>query len=81
MFLDASKLDYARHYELALEKTRAGGFLLADNVLWDGKVVRGDAQDATAQALRDFNERVHRDARVENILLPLRDGLLLMRKL
>jgi len=81
VFIDAGKLDYARHYALALAKMRSGGFLLADNVLWDGKVARGDQQDATAQVLRDFNEMVHRDTRVENILLPVRDGVLVVRKL
>ncbi|MCY7327505.1 MAG: class I SAM-dependent methyltransferase [Saprospiraceae bacterium] len=81
VFIDAGKLDYARHYALALAKMRSGGFLLADNVLWDGKVARGDQQDATAQVLRDFNEMVHRDARVENILLPVRDGIMVVRKI
>jgi len=81
VFIDAGKLDYARHYELALAKMRSGGFLLADNVLWDGKVARGDQQDATAQVLRDFNEMVQQDTRVENILLPVRDGVLVVRKL
>lgn len=79
VFLDAGKMDYARHYELALAKLRPGGFLLADNVLWDGKVLN-DAKDATAQALRDFNDFVHQDRRVENMLLHLRDGLLIVRK-
>lgn len=79
VFLDAGKMDYRRHYELALAKTRAGGFLLADNVLWSGKVAGSDP-DATAQVLREFNDFVQADARVQNILLPVRDGLLLMRK-
>ena len=81
VFMDAGKLDYARHYTLALDKMRPGAFLLADNVLWDGKVARDDPQDATAQVLRDFNEMVHGDARVENILLPVRDGVMVVRKL
>jgi len=81
VFIDAGKLDYARHYALALAKMRSGGFLLADNVLWDGKVARGDQQDATAQVLRDFNEMVQQDTRVENILLPVRDGVLVVRKI
>ncbi|MEZ4942343.1 MAG: class I SAM-dependent methyltransferase [Saprospiraceae bacterium] len=80
IFLDAGKLDYARHYELCLPKLRSGGFLLADNVLWDGKVVH-DERDATAQALREFNTMVQADNRVENLLLPLRDGVMLIRKL
>lgn len=80
VFLDAGKLNYLEHYELVLPKMRAGGVLLADNVLWDGKVVRGE-REATAEALRVFNAHVHADGRVENLLLPLRDGLLLLRKL
>jgi predicted O-methyltransferase YrrM len=78
-FMDAGKLDYELHYELALEKLRPGGFLLADNVLWDSKVV-GNDQEATTVALRHFNDRVHADPRVENLLLPLRDGLMMVRK-
>lgn len=80
VFIDAGKLDYARHYALAMDKLRLGGFLLADNVLWDGKVAHGDRQDATAQVLRDFNLMVMRDVRVENILLPVRDGVMVVRK-
>lgn len=80
VFLDAGKLDYPLHYELVLAKTRAGGFILADNVLWDGKVVAGDDKDETARALRAFNDMVQNDPRVEHILLPLRDGLMVMRK-
>lgn len=79
VFLDAGKLDYLHHYELVLPKIRPGGFLLADNVLWDGQVLR-DKKDATAQALHDFNEFIQADERVDNLLLPLRDGLMLIRK-
>ncbi|MBK6929782.1 MAG: O-methyltransferase [Saprospirales bacterium] len=80
VFLDAGKLDYALHYELALPKLRSGGILLADNALWDGKVLL-DEKDATARALRAFNARLQADERVENLLLPLRDGLMIVRKL
>ena len=80
-FLDAGKLDYLRHYELVLPKMRHGGFILADNVLWDGKVAGMDTKDDTSRALREFNAFVHNDPRVENILMPLRDGLMLIRKL
>lgn len=79
VFLDAGKQDYWRHYELALAKTRPGGFLLADNVLWSGKVLH-DQKDPAAKALRDFNDRVHADLRVENLILPVRDGLMMIRK-
>lgn len=80
VFLDAGKLDYSRHYELALAKTRSGGFLLADNVLWDGKVAGGDEKDETARVLRDFNDFIQQDPRVENVLLPIRDGIMMIRK-
>ncbi len=78
-FLDAGKLDYQRHFELVLPKIRPGGFILADNVLWDGQVLR-DHKDATAEALHDFNEFIQADERVDNLVLPLRDGLMLIRK-
>lgn len=81
VFIDAGKLDYPAHYELALGKTRQGGFLVIDNVLWDGKVAGGDEKDETARALRTFNDFVQNDRRVENILLPIRDGLMLVYKL
>jgi caffeoyl-CoA O-methyltransferase len=77
--LDAGKLDYAKHYELALSRTRSGGFILADNILWDGKVLTDD-QEATTVAIRNFNKMVHEDTRVDNLLLPLRDGLMVIRK-
>ncbi|MCB9353126.1 MAG: O-methyltransferase [Lewinellaceae bacterium] len=80
VFLDAGKLDYPLHYELALAKLRPGGFMLIDNVLWDGKVAGGDTKDETARALRAFNDQVHGDPRVENIILPVRDGLMLLRR-
>ncbi len=80
VFLDAGKLDYPHHYEMALAKMRPGGFLLADNVLWDGKVASGNERDETARALRAFNDFVQQDERVENLLLPLRDGLMMVRK-
>jgi len=81
VFLDAGKLDYPVHYELVLAKTRPGGFILADNVLWDGKVAAGEEKDETARVLRTFNNMVQNDPRVENILVPVRDGLMVMRKL
>lgn len=79
VLLDAGKLDYIQHYHMVLPLLQPGGILLADNVLWDGKVVQNE-QDDTTRALRAFNELVHRDDRVENLLLPLRDGLMMARK-
>jgi len=79
VLLDAGKLDYPDHYNMVLPMIRPGGFLLADNVLWDGKVVRQEP-DQTASVLHAFNQQVHTDPRVENVLLPVRDGLMLVRK-
>ncbi|MDB5261176.1 MAG: methyltransferase [Adhaeribacter sp.] len=82
VFIDADKTNYSRYYELALEKMRSGGFILADNVLWSGKVLQqtGNKIDKDTQAIVDFNRQVQQDDRVENVLLPLRDGLMLIRK-
>ncbi|MEZ4927169.1 MAG: O-methyltransferase [Saprospiraceae bacterium] len=80
VFIDAGKLEYTTHFEMVLPKVRSGGFILVDNVLWDGKVAGGDQKDETAVSLRAFNDHVHQDDRVENLLLPLRDGLMLIRK-
>ena len=80
VFMDAGKRDYELHYELVLEKTRSGGLILADNVLWSGKVIR-PAKDIDTRKLNAFNEKILADPRVENVILPLRDGLLMARKL
>jgi caffeoyl-CoA O-methyltransferase len=80
VFIDAGKLDSWQHFELSIEKTRIGGFILVDNIFWSGKIFEATFSDKTTVALRDFCEKIQADARVENVLLPLRDGLFLMRK-
>ena len=63
------------------EKVRPGGFIIADNVLWSGKVVQTEKKiDKDTQAILDFNRLTHEDDRVENVLLPIRDGLMVLRK-
>jgi len=79
-FIDAGKHDNPPFYEIALEKLRPGGVLLVDNVLWSGKVVE-NARDTDTQSILNFNKMVQEDPRVENIMLPVRDGLLVVRKL
>lgn len=79
IFIDAGKQEYALFYELVIDRVRPGGLLLADNVLWSGKVL-DPAQDLDARALDAFNEEVQRDPRVDNVLLPVRDGLMVMRR-
>lgn len=79
VFIDAKKKDYALYFDLIIDKVRSGGIILADNVLWDGKVIDG-SKDATSKSLRMFNQKVKDDPRVTGLLLPLRDGLMIMRK-
>ncbi len=80
VFIDADKINYQKYYELVLPQVRKGGWIIADNVLWSGKVADEKAQDKDTQAIRAFNEFVQQDTRVNNLLLPLRDGLLIMQK-
>ena len=81
VFIDADKPNYANYYNLVFDKVRPGGFILADNVLWSGKVlIKEEDQDGHTRALHDFNKMVLADARVSNVLLPIRDGLMLIRK-
>ncbi|MDQ3073103.1 MAG: O-methyltransferase [Bacteroidota bacterium] len=79
VFIDADKANYSSYYDLVWEKLRPGGFIIADNVLWSGKVTQ-PKPDKDTQALMAFNEKVHADERAENVLLPIRDGLMVIRK-
>ncbi len=82
VFIDADKENYARYYDLVFDKVRSGGYILADNVLWSGKVIdeKQLSKDRETIALDQFNKKIQADNRVENILLPIRDGLMLVRK-
>jgi predicted O-methyltransferase YrrM len=79
VFIDADKKNYGRYYDLVFDKVRSGGFIIADNVLWKGRVV-SQKIDSDTQIILDFNAKVQQDTRVENILLPVRDGLMVVRK-
>ncbi len=80
VFIDADKESYSNYFDLTIDRVVPGGFLLADNVLWSGKVL--DAKpDKDTRAILEFNRKVQFDHRVENMLVPIRDGILLMRKL
>ncbi|MBC7893716.1 MAG: O-methyltransferase [Sphingobacteriaceae bacterium] len=81
VFLDADKLNYPRYFDLVIDRLRPGGFFMADNVLWSGKVAQTPPPpDETTLVLNEFNQKIHADSRVENVLLPIRDGLLVARK-
>jgi len=83
VYIDANKRDYLRYFEAVISHVRLGGFILADNTLWDGKVLVGDpakVRDAQTRAIAEFNDAIAADSRVEKIILPVRDGLTLMRR-
>ncbi|PYS87749.1 MAG: methyltransferase [Acidobacteria bacterium] len=79
VFIDADKPNYSSYYKLVFDKVRPGGFIIADNVLWSGKVLESD-QDENTKALREFSQMAQADDRVSNVLLPIRDGLMVISK-
>jgi caffeoyl-CoA O-methyltransferase len=81
VFIDGDKRQYKDYYKLALEKTAKGGFILADNVLWSGKVIQPlNPNDDYTAGILEFNRFVQNDPSVENVILPVRDGIMMMRK-
>ena len=78
-FIDADKENYSNYYNLVFDKVRSGGLIIADNVLWGGKVLDAD-QDVDTKAIVAFNELVQKDDRVDNALITIRDGLMIIRK-
>ena len=79
VFIDADKENYGNYFDLVIDKVRPGGFILADNVLWNGKVL-DEKPDKDTRAINAFNQKIQEDSRVENVLLPIRDGIMLIRK-
>lgn len=81
VFIDADKKNYLNYYHLIIDKIKLGGLIIADNVLWSGKITMPEKDmDRETLALHQFNQFVQQDSRVENILLPIRDGLMVVRK-
>ncbi len=80
VFIDAKKRDYPLYFDLIIDKINQGGLILSDNILWSGKVLNKE-KDKTTQIIHGYNQKILNDPRVENILLPLRDGLNIARKL
>ena len=82
VYIDADKENYSNYFDLVIDKVRTGGYIIADNVLWSGKVVETEEiQDEDTQALVRYCEKIQSDSRVINVLFPVRDGLLVARKL
>ena len=81
VFIDADKENYSNYFDLVVDSVRPGGWIIADNVLWSGKVL-SDTQpnDTETESLKSFNAKVHNDKRVTNMLLPIRDGLMILIK-
>lgn len=79
IFIDAGKQEYPAYYEAALPLLSSRGVMLLDNLLWEGKVF-GETDDADAVVLRDLGKQIHADSRVECVMLPLRDGVMMVRK-
>ena len=81
VYMDANKREYCEYYDLVFDMVRSGGLILADNVLWDGKVCQNPLpQDKQTLGIARFNDMIKEDRRVESVILPLRDGLNLLRK-
>ncbi|WP_215226068.1 O-methyltransferase [Echinicola shivajiensis] len=83
VFIDADKKNYINYYNLVIDKVSKGGLIMADNVLWSGKVLKDPAEkiDKDTRVIMDFNDMIQADPRVENVLFPIRDGIMMARKL
>jgi len=82
VFIDADKPNYSNYFDQVIDKLRTGGIIIADNVLWSAKVLDPEqlTKDEDTKALHKFNEKMQQDSRVENVLMPVRDGLMVVRK-
>ncbi|MEP1032903.1 O-methyltransferase [Ekhidna sp.] len=81
VFIDADKENYANYFDQVIDQVNTGGFIIADNVLWSGKVFDKNKQDKATESIKGFNEKMHTDSRVQNVLFPIRDGLMILRKI
>jgi len=81
VYIDGDKREYCEYFRLIIDKVRPGGFIIADNVLWGGKVFGEDTNDQQTKGIIEFNEMISIQKNIENIILPIRDGVMLIRKL
>lgn len=79
VFIDADKQNYSLYYDLVFDRVRSGGFILADNVLWSGRII-DENKDKDTQKLAEFNTKVQQDSRVDNVIVSIRDGIMMARK-
>ena len=81
IFIDGNKRDYCAYYDIAFDKLQKGGFIIADNTLWSGKVIDDKYhKDSQTKGVIEFNNRIKEDARIEKVILPIRDGLTIIQK-
>ncbi len=80
VYIDGDKKEYTEYYSLVVDKLRQGGMIIADNVLWSGKVADQKEHDKETEGVRKFNDLVNNDSRVEKVILPVRDGIMMIRK-
>jgi caffeoyl-CoA O-methyltransferase len=80
VYIDGDKREYVDYYKVVFDKVKPGGFIIADNVLWGGKVTEQETTDPQATGVIAFNDMIRNDKRIENVIIPLRDGLMLIRK-
>jgi len=81
VYIDGDKREYVEYYNLIIEKVRPGGFIIADNVLWGGKVLDKNSNDPQTKGIIEFNEMIRNQKNIENFILPVRDGIMIIRKL
>jgi caffeoyl-CoA O-methyltransferase len=80
VFIDGDKREYSEYYRLVIDKVKPGGYILADNVLWGGKVIEKETTDPQARGIIEFNEMIIKETIIDEVIIPLRDGLMLIRK-
>ncbi len=83
VFIDADKVNYSNYFDVCIDLLHSGGFIIVENVLWSGKVLTGYSgkKDKDTDALKKFNDKIQKDSRVENVMIPLRDGMTLIQKI
>jgi predicted O-methyltransferase YrrM len=80
VFIDGDKREYIDYYKLIIGKVKPGGIILADNVLWGGKVIENDTTDLQNRGIINFNEMIRKESIIDEVIIPIRDGLMLIRK-
>jgi caffeoyl-CoA O-methyltransferase len=81
VFIDGDKREYSDYYRLIIGKVKPGGYIIADNVLWGGKAIEDDTSDPQTKGVTEFNDMISKQKNIENVMLPVRDGLTIIRKM